>query len=72
MMQTRMRGRFELWPFVGGVAISAAVASLVWWLSGMPFWICLLLATAGLVVNGYLATCEDEQPGGFNNPNQSQ
>ena len=32
------------------------------------FWVCFLIAEFVLLANGWLATWEDEQPGGFNNP----
>jgi len=35
--------------------------------SGLPFWACLAIALFGLLVNGWLATWEDEQSGGFSN-----
>jgi hypothetical protein len=36
--------------------------------SGLPFWSCSLIVLFGVLVTGWLATWEDEQPGGFNNP----
>jgi hypothetical protein len=37
-------------------------------LSGLNLWICFVMAVCGMLLNGYIATLEDEWPGGFNNP----
>ena len=57
------------WPsFFIGLSIAAAVGLVVKWLFGLPFWAAFGLAVFGMVVNGFLAEWEDNQPGGFNNP----
>ena len=64
-----MMPRFFDWKgFVGGMAIAALGALGIRAFSRLPFWACFLIALFGLLVNGWLATWEDEQPGGFNNP----
>lgn len=37
-------------------------------LSDLPFWHAIAIALAALVINGLIATVEDDSPGGFNNP----
>ena len=37
-------------------------------LSGLNFSICLVMVIGGMLLNGYIATIEDDWPGGFNNP----
>jgi hypothetical protein len=59
---------FSLWYFLVGTGIAAVVAYAVHALSDLPFWPCFAIAVFGLVVNAWLATWEDELPGGFNNP----
>jgi hypothetical protein len=36
--------------------------------SGLNFWACLALVVGAMLFNGYIATIEDDWPGGFNNP----
>ena len=63
-------GRFVDWPyFFMGLALATVVALGLRAFSGMPFWGCFLIALFALLVNGWVATWEDDQPGGFNNPN---
>ena len=63
-------GRFIHWPgFFGGMALVALLAFGLRALSGMPFWGCFLIALLAILVNGWIATWEDERPGGFNDPN---
>ena len=37
-------------------------------LSGLNFWACLALVVGAMLLNGHIATIEDDWPGGFNNP----
>jgi hypothetical protein len=61
--------RFIDWRgFLGGMALATLGGLGIRALSGLPFWGCFLIALFGILVNGWLATWEDEQPGGFNNP----
>jgi len=36
----------------------------------IPFWAGALIAIFGMLVNGFIAEFEDNQPGGFNNPDE--
>jgi len=36
--------------------------------STLNFWACLALVVNAMLLNGYIATIEDDWPGGFNNP----
>jgi hypothetical protein len=52
--------------------IMMAVASLLAfglhaWIH-LNFWVCLEIVVVGILLNGIIATLEDEMPGGFNNP----
>jgi hypothetical protein len=49
-----------------GIALLGALALSSF--SGLPFWACFAIAFGALLANGWLATWEDNQPGGFNNP----
>jgi hypothetical protein len=52
--------------------ISITIASMLAFglhaLSGLNFWISLVMVVCGMLLNGYIATIEDDWPGGFNNP----
>ena len=52
--------------------ISMTVASVLGFglhaLSGLNFWITLVMVVCGMLLNGFIATIEDDRPGGFNNP----
>jgi phosphatidylglycerophosphate synthase len=47
------------------VALIAAAFSA---LSGLPYWWAFLILAGAILVNGLVATLEDDLPGGFNNP----
>jgi hypothetical protein len=51
---------------LGTLAAAAVITSAVGWL---PFWSMLGIFIAVILVNGLIATVEDDLPGGFNNPN---
>ena len=44
---------------LGSAVIAALLAALLWWLSHLPFWVCLLLALGAMLVNGFIAGWED-------------
>ena len=44
------------------------MAVLGYWILDFPFWIALVISLLALLVNGVVATVEDDLPGGFNNP----
>ena len=50
------------------VALVLGLATLGWWLGGMPFWIAVVMSAGAVWVNGLILTVEDDLPGGFNNP----
>jgi hypothetical protein len=54
--------------FCISMIIASALAFGLHALSGLNFWICLVVVFFAMLLNGYIATIEDEWPGGFNNP----
>ena len=50
------------------VLITSVVAGLVSYFSGMAYWPALGIVLVAFLVNGFVATVEDDLPGGFNNP----
>ena len=62
------RWAFQLRPFLVGLGIVALAALALSTFSRLPFWACLGIAAVALLINGWLAEWEDNQPGGFNNP----
>ena len=47
------------------VALLAAGLSAI---SKLPFWWAFLIVAGAILINGWVATLEDDLPGGFNNP----
>jgi len=66
-MQAMIRLRFRPWPLVASIVASIAFGSLLARISGMPVWGGIGIIAVALVVNGIVATVEDNSPGGFNN-----
>lgn len=65
-MQKRLFLRFlPIVIFWGG---AAGMAGLATWLADLPFWPAFVVALLAMLINGGLATLEDDLPGGFNNP----
>jgi hypothetical protein len=62
----KLREAFSFRHFLTGVAVAALAALALRAFSGLPFWACFLMATAAMLVSGWLATWEDNQPGGPN------
>ena len=58
----RVRGKI-IW--IATVAILAAGFSL---LSKMPYLVAFAIVVGAILINGWVATLEDDLPGGFNNP----
>ena len=54
------------WSFVIGVTFSIS-----YW-TGLNFWILLPIIAGAMLINGLVATFEDDLPGGFNNPDGTQ
>jgi hypothetical protein len=59
---------FDWRAFLGSVVLVSIGTVGLHAVSGMPYWGCFLIVLFALVINGWVATREDEQPGGFNNP----
>jgi hypothetical protein len=59
---------FDWRAFAIGLAIVAGLAFAASMTFGLGFLPTFALALAGLLVNGFIATAEDDLPGGFNNP----
>ena len=50
------------------VLITSVVAGLVSYFSALAYWPAFGIVLFALVVNGFVATVEDDLPGGFSNP----
>ena len=61
--------RFVHWPtFFLSLLVCTALALAAHWIFGVSAWLALPIIVFAVVVNGALATWEDNRPGGFNNP----
>jgi phosphatidylglycerophosphate synthase len=56
-----------LWPTVWLLVVALLAAGLSA-ISKMPFWWAFLIIAGAILINGWVATLEDDLPGGFNNP----
>ena len=54
------------------MAIAALIAFGFSRITNLNFWIALLMVILSMAINGWIATKEDDAPGGFNNPNEKQ
>lgn len=54
--------------FFGSTTVAVLLALGMHAVSGVNIWICFGLVMVCMLVNGIIATIEDEMPGGFNNP----
>jgi hypothetical protein len=54
------------------VLITSVVAGLVSYFSGLEYWPVFVIALVAFLVNGFVATVEDDLPGGFNNPDGTE
>lgn len=64
-----MKRRFIHWPAF--VTFSVVAVGLAWLFTGgfgRGFWAAVVVVVLSILVNGLIATVEDEQPGGYNNP----
>lgn len=48
--------------------VAAMLAAVLTVISGLRFWWAFLIVVAAILINGWVATLEDELPGAFNNP----
>jgi hypothetical protein len=63
---------FDYRAFLVGMGIAAAGALIFRALTSFPFWVCFVMVLGAMMLNSWLAEWEDNQPGGFNNPNPDQ
>mgnify|MGYP000718144360 CR=1 FL=1 len=64
--------RFIYWPgFLCFIALVLFIAWLVNGSFGSGFWITFGIAIVAILINGVIATVEDNRSGGFNNPHRS-
>ena len=70
MVQFRLS--FDCRAFVIGVAIAVVGALILRALSRTPFWSCFVMVLAAMLLNSWFAEWEDNQPGGFDNPNTDE
>jgi hypothetical protein len=62
--------KFNPRAFVIGISIAALLGGLISYFSGFGFWPAFAISVFALLINGIIATVEDEMPGGFNNPDK--
>ena len=60
-----------LWPTTALIVVAIVAAGLSG-ASGMGFWWAFLIVGVAIFINGWVATLEDDLPGGFNNPDGTQ
>lgn len=66
-----MRSRFSPRLFILGLVVAGLLAVIVHWLTpAVPFWGAFVIAYGAMLVNGLVATWEDNKPGGFNHPKE--
>jgi len=54
--------------FLASLVVAAIAALALSYIRGLTVWGGFAIVIVALLVNGWLATWEDNQPGGFNNP----
>ena len=61
--------KFIHWPtFIISISIVAAISAAVCHFTKLGFWPVFGITVVALLINGFVATIEDDLPGGFNNP----
>ena len=50
------------------LAIVSAIAAAISYFSGLGYWLAFAIVAGAVLFNGFIATVEDDLPGGFNNP----
>lgn len=65
-----MKKKFLLPIIIWSVVIVVAFGLSRW--AGLNFWIMLAIVAGAVLINGFVATLEDDLPGGFNNPDGTQ
>jgi len=56
-----------LWPVVSITLVAVIAAGISKW-SDLGYWPSFMIVAAAILFNGFVATVEDDLPGGFNNP----
>ena len=57
-----------LFPYVA-LLVALAISWALTAFAGMSFWLAFFVVAAAFLINGWVATVEDDVPGGLNNPN---
>ena len=60
--------KFSLKGFILGISIAAVLGCLMHYFFGLGFLPALGISVAAILINGVIATIDDEMPDGFNNP----
>lgn len=63
-----MKKLIHLPSFLTAVCIAALAGWFLHWVTGLGFLPSFAIGAAALLINGWIATIEDNQPGGFDNP----
>lgn len=66
-----MKLGYSPFAFMGFLAVVTLFAWGIHTMSKLDWWICIVLAGCGVLLDSVLATYEDNLPGGFNNPDGS-
>jgi hypothetical protein len=64
----RLHRMSDIKLFAIGVSIVFAISVLVSYFMHFPFWPTFFVILFSMFINGLIADWEDNQPGGFNNP----
>ena len=56
-----------LWPILTISVVAVIAAGISRW-SNLGYWTSFIVVAAAILMNGFIATVEDDLPGGFNNP----
>lgn len=65
---TKLKGLFHGPGFAAAMAVCGLAGFVTWKLTEAGFWTGFVVTAIGMSVNGWIATIEDEEPGGFHNP----
>lgn len=57
---------------IASLGIAATIGYFFGRWTGIGFWVAFAIVYVAMLINGWVATLEDEQPGGFNNPKSDQ
>ena len=65
---TRVKRFIDWRVFLFVLTVASLIAAGLHAWTSLNFWACLELVVFGILINGIIATIEDDMPGGFNNP----